>query len=103
MTVQIISDNDVMVLENQIIQISVNVTVFGYPTRNPYLALHYGEGGASRNYSITTTNGTQTLQIPSTGQPNCTTSVIQVTMTTNDPLVELHGNQVISVHIGKEN
>ena len=100
MTVQLISDS-IMVLENQPIQISVNVTVFGSLTRNLSVVLHYGEGGASMNYLIDRTNGTQTLQIPSTGQLNCTSSVIQVSVTTNDPLIELRGNQVISVHIGK--
>ena len=101
MTVKFISDV-IMVLESHPIEIPVNVTVFGSPTRNPYLVLHYGEGGTLMNKSIDKTSETQILQIPTTGQLNCTSSVIRVTVTTDDPLVELQGNNIISIHIGKK-
>ena len=101
MTVKFIS-HVITVHKSHPIKIPVNVTVFGSPTRNPYLAIHYGAGGSSMNQSINKTNGTQNLQIPTTDQLNCTSSVIQVTVTTADPLVELQGNNIISIHIGKK-
>ena len=105
MTVRFASDtdNNILVHENQSVMIPVNVTVFGSLSGYTSLALHYGESGPSMNKSISRTSGTQFLQIPTTGQLNCTTSVIQVTVTTNDPLVELQGNNIISIHIGIKN
>ena len=101
MTVKFISDV-IMALKSHPIEIPVNVTVFGSPTHNPYLVLHYGEGGTLMNKSINITNGTQILQIPTTNRLNCTSSVIQATVTTADPLVELQENNIISIHIGKK-
>ena len=102
MTVRFASDadNNILVHESQSVMIPVNVTVlvFGSLSGNTSLVLHYGESGPSMNKSISRTPGTQFLQI----QLNCTTSVIQVTVTTNDPLVELQENNIISIHIGKK-
>ena len=92
----------ILVHENQSVMISVNVMVFGSLSGNTSLVLLYGQNGPSMNKSISRMSGTQMLQILATGQLNCTTSVIQVTMTTNDPLVELQENNTISIHIGKK-
>jgi hypothetical protein len=97
-TVKFISDV-ITAHQNQPVEIPVNVTVFGSPIHNPYLVLHYS--ATSMNESINKTNGTQTLQVPAIDQLSCTTSEIQVTVTTNDPLVELQGNSMFSIHIGK--
>ena len=86
--------------ENQPIEVPVNVTVFGSPISNPYLVLHYGEAAMSMNKPINKTNGTQILQI-STIQLTCTTLPILVTAITDDPLVELQGSNIVSIHIGK--
>ena len=94
--------DDTIVPENQPANIAVNVTVFGSLSGSTSLVIHYGEGGPPVNMSIERTSGTQSLQIPTTGRLNCTTSVIHVTVTTDDPLVELQGNRVISIHIGKK-
>ena len=80
--------------------IPVIVTVFGSLTRNTSLVLRHGEDGLTLNQSISRTSGTQHVQIPASDRLNCTTPVIQITVTTNDPLVELKGNQAISIYIG---
>ena len=90
----------VMARENQSIEVPVNVTVFGSPINNPYLLLHYGEAETSINKPINKTNGIQILQI-STIQLTCITSPVLVTATTDGPLVELQGNNTVSIHIGK--
>ena len=107
MTIRLTSDVDntdiiVMAHENQSVMIPVIVTVFGSLSGNTSLVLCYGESGPSMNKSISRTSGTQILQIPTTGQLNCTSSVIQVIVTTDDPLVELQGNNIISIHKGKK-
>ena len=86
--------------ENQPIEVPVNVTVFGSPISNPYLVLHYGEAAMSMNKPINKTNGTQILQI-STIQLTCMTSSVLVRATTDSPVVELQGNNTVSIHIGK--
>ena len=88
--------------ENQSIEVPVNVTVFGSPTNNPYLLLHYhnGEAATSINKPINKTNGTQILQI-STIQLTCMISSVLVIAITDDPLVELQGSIIVSIHIGK--
>ena len=98
MTVRFKSDV-IIVHENQPIEIPINVTVFGPPVRNPYLVLHYGEAASSMNKLINKTNGTQILQI-STIQLTCMTPPVLVRATTNDPLVELQGSNIVSIHIG---
>ena len=92
-----------MAHENQSVEIPINVTVFESPTRNPYLLLHYSEGATFTNRSINKTSGSQILQVPAIDQLTCMTSEIQATVTTEDPLVELEGNRMFSIHIGKKN
>ena len=99
MTVRFKSDV-ITVHENQPIEVPVNVTVFGSPINNPYLLLHYGEAATTMNKSINKTNGTQILQI-SIIQLTCMTSPVLVRATTDGPLVELQGNNTVSIHIGK--
>ena len=93
----------IMAHENQPVEIPINVTVFESPTRNPYLLLLYSEGTTSTNKSINETSGSQILQVPTIDQLTCMTSEIQVTVTTDDPLVELQGNRMFSIHLGKKN
>lgn len=87
--------------ENQSAMITVQVIVIGSLSGNTTLVFRYGNGEFSVNKSINRTSGTQHLQIPTSDQLNCTTSEIQVTVTTNDPLVELQGNRMFSINIGK--
>ena len=94
--------DDTIVHKNQGANITVNVTVFGSLSGSTILVLHYGEGGPPVNMSIERTSGTQSLQITTTDRLNCTTPLINVTVATDDPLVELQGNRVISIHIGKK-
>ena len=91
-----------MVHENHSAMIPVHVTVFG-TVHNATLVLHYGdsEDGPSLNRIINGTSGTQMLQIPTSPQLNCRAPVIQVRVTTNDPLVELEGSSTIFIYIGK--
>lgn len=92
-----------MVHENQSITITVNVTVFGSQTSIPgttSLLLHHSEGRSALNQSINSTTEIQHVHIPD--KLNCTNSTIQVTVTTNDPLVVFKGKHMISVHIGKK-
>lgn len=82
--------------------ITVQVTVIGSFSGDTLLVFRYGDDGFSANKSINRTSGSQPLQIPTTDQLTCTISEIQVTVTTNDPLVELRGNRIFSIHIGKK-
>lgn len=102
MTVQFKLDV-IMAHENQPVEIPINVTVIESPTRNPYLFLLYSEGATSTNKSINKTSGSQILQVPAIDQLTCMTSEIQVTVTTDDPLVELEENRMFSIHLGKKN
>ena len=88
-----------MVHKNQSIIINANVTVFGSLSGNTSLMLHSGEGRSTLNQLINRTK-IQDVQIPD--KLNCTNSTIQVTVTTDDPLVVLEGNCTISIHIGKK-
>ena len=83
--------------------ITVQVTLIGSLSGNTLLVFNYGDGGFSVNRSINRISGSQPLRIPTTGQLTCMTSEIQVTVTTDDPLVELQGNRMFSIHIGKNN
>ncbi len=95
--------SDAIVHANQSAMITVQVTVFGSLSGDTLLVFRYGDGGFFANRSINRMSGTQSLEIPTAGQliNICTTSQINVTMTTNDPLVELQGNRMFSIHIGK--
>ena len=99
------ASDTLIVHENQSAMITVQVTVFGSLSGDNLLSLVlcYSDGGFSDNISINRMTGTQSLQIPTTGQLTCMTSEIQVTVTTNDPLVELEGNRMFSICIGKNN
>jgi hypothetical protein len=93
---------DTIVHENQSAMITVQVTVFGSLSGDTLLVFRYGDGGLqSVDRLINRTSGTQRLKIPTAGQLTCTRSEIQVTVTTTDPLVELRGNRMFSIHIGK--
>ena len=94
------SSNVIMVHKNDAIEIPVNVTVLGSPSHNPSLSLNYGEVEPSVN-SINRENGTQILRIRIPTISDCTASEIQVMVTTDDSLVEIQGNNMISIHLGK--
>lgn len=100
MIVRFISDV-IIANENQLIEVPVNVMVFGSLVHNPYLFLNYGdsEAATSMNISIAKLNETQIFQIP-TIQLTCMTSQVLVTATTDDPLVVLQGSNIVSIHIG---
>ena len=98
------ASDTLIVHENQSAMITVQVTVFGSLSGENLLSLVlcYGDGGFSDDMSINRMSGTQHLQIPTSDQLNCTTSEIQVIVTTNDPQVELQGNRMFSINIGKK-
>ena len=83
--------------DSDLVEVSVKVTTFGFPTRNATVSLQCSRSGSVFMYSIDRTSMTQNLIISSCTDINHKVSMITVTMTTEDPLVELKGNLTAAV------
>ena len=79
------------------VEIPVKVTTFGFPTRNATVSLQSDRSGPVSMHSIGRTSMTQNLVIPISIDVNHKVFMIVVTMTTEDPLVELKGNLTAAV------
>ena len=77
--------------------IPVKVTTFGFLTRNVTVSLQCSRSGPVSMHSINGTSTPQNLTIPISTDVNHKVSVVTLTMTTEDPLVELKGNLTAAV------
>ena len=82
------------------IELPVNVTVFGSLSHNATVILQHGEDRSS--FSIGRSSGIQNLLIPGSADENKIITVT-VTLTTEDPLVELKGNVTTAVSMVASN
>ena len=83
----------------ELVEIPVMITTFGSLSRDAFVVLQRSENGPALNNSINGLSATHNLQIPGSINLDCKMLMIIVTMTTNDPLVELKGNPSASITI----